>query len=58
MTSAIEKLDRILSLEQEQGYRDKAVIGGLARYADAWREQAQAESLNDSWVEGVAEQNG
>lgn len=56
MTSAIEKLDRILRLEQEQSFRDKAVIGGLARYADAWRDQATSESLGENWVEEIAEQ--
>jgi ATP-dependent DNA helicase RecG len=56
MTSAIEKLDRILRLEQEQSFRDKAVIGGLARYADTWRDQANSESHSESWVEDIAEQ--
>jgi len=56
MTSAIEKLDKILQLEQEQNFRDKAVIGGLARYADAWRGQAQDESYSEIWVEDIAKQ--
>jgi ATP-dependent DNA helicase RecG len=56
MTSALEKLEKILQLEQEQGFRDKAVIGGLARFADAWQKQAQHETEDEAWVVQVAEQ--
>ena len=31
----IEKLSKILNLEAEK-YQDRAVFGGLARYADTW----------------------
>jgi ATP-dependent DNA helicase RecG len=56
MTSAFEKLTKILTLEQEQGYRNKAVIGGLDRFASFWHEEArqEAEGLeNASLVEEV-----
>jgi ATP-dependent DNA helicase RecG len=56
MTSALDKLTKILQLEQEQGYRDKAVIGGLGRFADAWREQAEREVENQTWVDDIADQ--
>ncbi|MDH4137988.1 MAG: hypothetical protein OEW09_14915, partial [Anaerolineae bacterium] len=56
MTSALEKLEKILQLEREQGFRDKAVIGGLARFADAWQKQAQHETEDEAWVVRVAEQ--
>ena len=46
MTSALDKLTKILNLEEEQGYRDKAVIGGMRRFADAWYEQAEQEIEN------------
>ncbi len=36
MPSALEKLVKILRLEQEQGYKNTAVIGGLKRFADTW----------------------
>ena len=55
MTPAPEKLEKILQLEQEQDYRDKAVIGGLACFADAWCEQAQREAYEKAWVEEIAE---
>jgi ATP-dependent DNA helicase RecG len=56
MTSALDKLIKILQLEQEQGYRDKAVIGGLARFADAWLEQAGADTQDEEWVAQIAGQ--
>lgn len=56
MTSALDKLKKILQLEEEQSYRDKAVIGGLACYAAAWREQARNEIDDEAWVAQVAEQ--
>jgi ATP-dependent DNA helicase RecG len=56
MTSALDKLSKILQLEQEQGYHDRAVIGGLARFADTWREQAQLATGDEAWVSQIAEQ--
>ncbi len=44
MVSAFEKLTKILALEKEQGYRRKAVIGGLERFASFWREEARQEA--------------
>jgi len=43
MTSAFEKLTKILALEQEQGYRNRVVIGGLEKFAPFWREEARQE---------------
>ena len=43
MPSALEKLSKILRLEQNQGYRNKAVIGGLDKFAEIWQAEAQAE---------------
>jgi ABC-type lipoprotein release transport system permease subunit len=54
--SARERLAKVLQLEQEQGYRDRAVIGGLAAYADSWHEQAQRETEDQSWVAQTAAQ--
>jgi len=44
MTSAFEKLTKILTLEQEQGYRNRAVIGGLEKFASFWHEEARQET--------------
>lgn len=44
MTSAFEKLTKVLKLEQEQEYRNRAVIGGLDKFASFWREEARQEA--------------
>jgi ATP-dependent DNA helicase RecG len=44
MRSAFEKLAKILALEKEQGYRNRAVIGGLERFAPFWHEEARQEA--------------
>lgn len=53
----IEKLTKILHLEAEK-YEDKAVMGGLSRYADAWVAEAGT-SLGPgaaAWAQSVADQ--
>ncbi len=44
MTPAFDKLTKILTLEQEQGYRNRAVIGGLEKFASFWHEEARQET--------------
>ena len=44
MTLAFEKLAKILTLEKEQGYHNRAVIGGLEKFAPFWREEARQEA--------------
>ena len=56
MTTPIEKLINILRLEAEK-YEDRAVLGGLARYADTWIQEAKA-SLGPEragWVQEVGD---
>jgi ATP-dependent DNA helicase RecG len=55
MTSAREKLAKILKLEEEQSFRDKAVIGGLARFAETWRKEALQEIRDEAWTARVAQ---
>lgn len=43
MTTSLEKLRKILDLEEEQQYANKAVIGGLDRFATYWEQEALAE---------------
>ncbi|MCY3936265.1 MAG: ATP-dependent DNA helicase RecG [Chloroflexi bacterium] len=40
--SPFETLQKILRLEREQGYANRAVVGGLSAYAQAWQKQATA----------------
>jgi ATP-dependent DNA helicase RecG len=44
MPSALEKLVKILKLEQEQGNKNTAVIGGLKNFADHWVPEAHAQA--------------
>src|SRR5512139_2539032 len=37
---AFEKLYKILKLEADTGYRDKAMIGGLTQFAGRWQQEA------------------
>ncbi len=57
MAKPLETLQKILRLEEEYEFRDKAVGGGLARYADTWFKQAN-EAYGETgagWVQNVAD---
>jgi ATP-dependent DNA helicase RecG len=55
MTTPVEKLSSILRLEAEK-YQDRAVLGGLARYADTWLQEAGAAFGSEAldWVQEIA----
>src|SRR5215207_1381983 len=44
MPSALETLVKILKLEREQGYKNTAVIGGLAAFGEKWAHDARAQA--------------
>lgn len=44
MLTTFETLYKILQLEKEQGYRNRAVIGGLERFIANWHEEARQEA--------------
>src|SRR5262245_31135867 len=44
MPSALETLVKILKLEQDTSYQDKAVIGGLKSFASHWVPEAHAQA--------------
>jgi ATP-dependent DNA helicase RecG len=50
MPAAFEKLEKILKLEQSQGYRDRAVIGGLQSFAQVWQDEARAEIQDQAQI--------
>lgn len=55
MTTATKKLIKILELETEK-YEDRAVVGGLARYANTWSQEAKTcfgPEAGD-WIEEIA----
>lgn len=45
MSSAYDKLRRILSLEKELNYRDRAVMGGLESFLVYWAQESRKENL-------------
>ena len=40
MTSPLKTLEKILKLEQDEGYQNRAVIGGLERFLPHWEQDA------------------
>ncbi len=52
--SAFDRLNKILALEQQQGYRNKAVIGGLDKFAARWQQDAEREAPAPAVAEIVA----
>ncbi len=44
MPSALEKLVKILKLEQDQGYKNTAVIGGLGAFSEQWTPNAHQQA--------------
>ena len=55
MINPLDTLKKMLLLEQKDyAFQDKAVAGGLVRYADTWRRQALAAFGDAAWVEDVA----
>ena len=44
MNDAFSRLLKILTLERQQGYRNKAVIGGLDKFASRWEVDARSEA--------------
>ena len=52
--SSFDKLSKILKLEIESGLRDKAVIGGLGKFADFWEKEAVREAPAEQVTQIVA----
>jgi len=42
MTTVFERLQKVLDLERRLGYRNRAVIGGMAGFAERWEEDVLA----------------
>ncbi|NDJ51686.1 MAG: ATP-dependent DNA helicase RecG [Chloroflexi bacterium] len=48
MASSLETLLKILSLEEQKNYENKAVIGGFARFAYHWAREAHSQARSDA----------
>lgn len=58
MGLAFKRLERVLDLESKQGFKDKAVVGGIRQFAAFWVGQAREEATDESelaLVEQIAE---
>jgi ATP-dependent DNA helicase RecG len=58
MADIFTRLERVLDLEAQQGYQDKAVVGGIRQFAVYWVGQAREEVVDEAdraFVEQVAE---
>jgi ATP-dependent DNA helicase RecG len=53
--SALEILDKIVTQEKRLGYRNKAVIGGLDKFASTWERQALAQAQTPDEEQFVAD---
>lgn len=48
MARAFGRLERVLNLEAQQGYENKAVVGGIRQFAIFWVEQAREEAVDEA----------
>lgn len=58
MAKAFKRLKRVLKLEVEQGYQNKAVVGGIRQFAAFWVGQAREEAVDEAdrvLIEQIAE---
>ncbi|MCS7055263.1 MAG: ATP-dependent DNA helicase RecG [Thermoflexales bacterium] len=53
---ATEKLLKILKLEAQTGYHDKAVTRGLQSFAAAWLADAARNDIDPDWAETIAQE--
>lgn len=52
-TPAIERLKKVLDLEEKQAWRNRAVVGGLAAMGERWSVEVQAEGANQAVVSAI-----
>jgi ATP-dependent DNA helicase RecG len=57
MARAFTSLERVLKLEAQQGYQNKAVIGGIRQFATFWISQAREEAIDEADL-ALIEQTG
>jgi ATP-dependent DNA helicase RecG len=58
MKRSFKRLERVLELEKNQGFQNKAVVGGIRQFATYWVDKAREEAVDETdraLVEQVAE---
>jgi len=53
MKPSLNKLIKILNLEAERGYDNRAVLGGLERFLEHWEADARADALPEDLIQVV-----
>ena len=54
-SNVLTRLERILDLEEKQGWRNRGVIGGLQAMAERWSADARAEGLAPAQVDALVD---
>ncbi len=53
MKSSINKLKKYFELEEERGYDNKAIMGGIDRILENWEAEALAENISDEIIQMI-----
>jgi len=53
MLPSLEKLRKFFRLEHENGYKDTAIIGGLAKMLDFWEAEARTDGVTEEVIQAV-----
>jgi ATP-dependent DNA helicase RecG len=53
MRPSLQKLEKFFKLEEERGYDNRAVLGGLERMLDHWEPEARADNLPEELIQTV-----
>jgi len=53
--AVLTRIERILDLEEKQGWRNRGVIGGLQAMAERWATDARSEGVNERQIEALVE---
>src|SRR4030042_96334 len=54
MQPSLEKLRKLFRLEHDNGYQDRAVIGGLVKILDFWEAEARNGGVPEESVQAVS----
>ncbi|MGI5900836.1 MAG: ATP-dependent DNA helicase RecG, partial [Christensenellales bacterium] len=58
MNKATEKLSRIFKLEAQQGFENRAVMGGLVRLTQTWESDAREVAMEEKTIQFVSQKFG
>ena len=53
MKQSVDKLSKIIKLEAERGFDNRAVVGGLNRILDSWEMEARLDGLSEDLIAAI-----